>query len=156
MVADSNHTAAQNKKQTLIFNRAFDPVYIRADQVELERALSKLMTNAINYTPAGGTITLSVFRENNIVVLELRDTGIGISASDLPHIFERFFRADQARSIDTGGAGLGLSIVNKIIEAHGGKIEALSVVGEGSTFRLLFPLVAAEAVERSSDLLTQR
>lgn len=156
MVLDSHHTAAQNKKQMLTFNRALDPVYIRADQVELERALSKLVTNAINYTPAEGTITLSVFRENESVVIELCDTGIGISAADLPHIFERFFRADQARSIDTGGAGLGLSIVNKIVEAHGGKMEVASIVGEGSTFRLLLPLVPADKLERSSDLLPNR
>lgn len=156
MVADSYHTAAQNKKQTLIFNRALDPIYVRADQVELERALSKLMTNAINYTPTEGSITLSVFREYDNVVIELRDTGIGISANDLPHIFERFFRADQARSIDTGGVGLGLSIVSKIVEAHGGRMEVTSVVSEGSTFRLLLPLVKAEAKERSGNLQTNR
>ncbi len=153
MAADSNHSAAQNKQIEFRFNRALDPLLIRGDQVELERALSKLIINAISYTPAEGTITLSVFAENNNVVIELRDSGIGISEADLPHIFQRFYRADQARSMDTGGTGLGLAIVKKIVEAHGGRIEVESVVGNGTTFRLLLPLVQDETAVIESAML---
>ncbi|MEP7290348.1 MAG: ATP-binding protein [Chloroflexota bacterium] len=141
MMIDRNHTPAQNKQQQVIFKHAPEPLMIKGDQVELERALNKLFANALNYTPNEGIILFSVFRDRTNAVIELRDTGVGISPDDLPNIFQRFFRADQARSMDTGGAGLGLSIVKKIVEAHDGSIEVESIVGQGSTFRLLLPLL---------------
>jgi PAS domain S-box-containing protein len=145
LVFDEHHNAARNKKQKLLFNHGTETLRIQADQAELEQALNKLYDNALTYTPPDGTITLSVYELDNHAVFELRDTGIGISASDLPEIFNHFFRADDSRNIHNGGAGLGLSIVKKIAEIHGGSIEAESTLGKGSTFRLMLPLVSPEA-----------
>jgi signal transduction histidine kinase len=99
-----------------------------------------LLDNAVKFTPPQGRITVSLTSSNGCAVAEVRDTGIGIAADDLPHIFERFFRADRARSRETGGAGLGLSIGKWIAEAHGGTISALSKPGEGSVFQVRIPL----------------
>jgi signal transduction histidine kinase len=141
LVFDEHHSPAQQKKQTLIFNRALDPLTVRADQLELQRALNKLVTNALTYTPEEGKITISIFREASNALIEVCDNGIGISTDDLAHIFQRFYRADEARSMHTGGAGLGLPIVQKIVEAHGGSVEVESTLGQGSVFRLRLPLM---------------
>jgi PAS domain S-box-containing protein len=109
---------------------------IMAEKAELERALRHIIVNAINFTPDGGTITIETRQDKEYTVFEVRDSGIGIGPEDLPFIFERFYRADKARDIATGGSGLGLTIANKIIEAHGGKIEVESTPGEGSVFRV--------------------
>ncbi len=142
---DEHHAVAKQKEQTLTFNPPAEELLVRADQVELDRALDKLIVNAISYTPAGGTITLSTHKEQDSAVIEICDTGIGIAQDDLPNIFQRFFRADGARSMDTGGTGLGLPIARKIVEAHGGRIEVESKSDVGSTFRVLLPLIAAPA-----------
>ncbi len=110
-----------------------------ADRAELKRALANLVENAVRYTPVGGRVSLRAFRSGNFVVAEVSDTGIGISPADLPHIFDRFYRADSARVMEKGGTGLGLSIARKIAEAHGGRIEVESALGKGSTFRLYLP-----------------
>lgn len=150
LVFDEHHNAARNKKQKLLFNHGTETLRIQADQAELERALNKLYDNALTYTPPDGTITLSVYARDNHAVFELRDTGIGISKTDLPEVFNHFFRADDSRNIHNGGAGLGLSIVKKIAEVHGGSVEAESTLGKGSAFRLMLPLVSPEA-EQASD-----
>ena len=99
-----------------------------------------LLDNAIKYTPAKGVIQLRVLAVNGHAVLEVADNGIGISADALPHIFERFYRVDEARSADSESAGLGLSIVKSICIAHGAEVEAQSAVGTGSCFRIRLPL----------------
>ena len=99
-----------------------------------------LLDNAVKFTPPQGRITVSLTSSDGCAVAEVRDTGIGIAAEDLPHIFERFFRADPARSRETGGAGLGLSIGKWIAEAHGGTISASSKPGAGSLFQVRIPL----------------
>jgi signal transduction histidine kinase len=99
------------------------------------------MVNALNYTPDGGRISVKLAREDGWVKTEVRDTGIGISAIDLAHIFEPFYRADKSRNVDTGGMGLGLAIAQRIVIAHGGRLEADSTPGEGSVFRLWLPIV---------------
>lgn len=104
----------------------------------LERIISNLLENAINYTPDGGSITLRTFKAAVHVVLEVTDTGIGISEDDLKHIFDRFFRADPARSLKSGGTGLGLAITKRLVDMHKGKIEVESTVGKGTTFRVSF------------------
>jgi PAS domain S-box-containing protein len=108
---------------------------------ELERALTNLVENALRYTPMGGTITIRTLAQANQMVIEVQDTGIGISPADLPHIFEQFYRADKAKATDVSGNGLGLAIVKKIIEMHHGSIEVESQLEKGSTFRIRLPLL---------------
>jgi len=98
------------------------------------------LDNAIKYTPSGGSINLDVHAMECKAVMEVVDTGIGIPASALPHIFERFFRVDKARSRDAGGAGLGLAIVKSICAAHGGQVHVESSEGRGSRFKVELPL----------------
>jgi len=116
------------------------PVPVEGDRSRLKQVIVNLLDNAIKYTPAGGVVTLSVFARNGEAVCEVADNGIGIPAESIPHIFDRFYRVDAARSRDLGGAGIGLSIVKAICLAHGGRVEADSVPGAGSTFRVHLPL----------------
>jgi PAS domain S-box-containing protein len=116
---------------------------VRAYDVELARAFAHLIQNALHYTPAGGAVTLSSYRQGDGVLFQVRDTGTGISKEDLPYIFQRFYRADRARSTDKGGAGLGLAIVKTIIERHSGTIYVDSTLGAGTTVNIWLP--AAEA-----------
>ncbi|GGJ28306.1 sensor histidine kinase [Streptomyces brasiliensis] len=112
---------------------------LHADPVRLRQAIGNLVSNAVRHTPAGGTVTLSTHVEGDEVVFSVEDTGSGISAEDLPKIFDRFWRAEKSRSRQGGGSGLGLSIVRKLAEAHGGTVHASSVPGEGSVFSLRLP-----------------
>ncbi|MCA9907867.1 MAG: PAS domain S-box protein, partial [Anaerolineae bacterium] len=114
---------------------------IMADESELERALLNLVENAVKYTPVDGTITIRTHNRDDAVVIEVCDTGQGIDQTDLPHIFERFYRADKARSKENGGTGLGLAIVQKVVDMHSGRVEAESAVGQGSTFRVYLPAI---------------
>ncbi|HTA67853.1 MAG TPA: heavy metal sensor histidine kinase [Bryobacteraceae bacterium] len=117
-----------------------EPVFVQANDPALRRLLLLLVDNAVKYTPAGGRITVSVGQDRAGATLAVRDTGIGIPDSALPHVFERFYRADESRNRDAGGAGLGLSIAKWIAERHHASLEAESVLGQGSTFRVRFPL----------------
>jgi heavy metal sensor kinase len=116
------------------------PVRISANPAAIERLLLVVLENAVKYTPAGGRIELVLSNGAGNARIEIRDTGIGIDSKDLPHIFERFYRADPARSRESGGSGLGLAIALRIAELHGGSIDAQSTLGSGSTFRLSLPL----------------
>jgi two-component system sensor histidine kinase SenX3 len=98
-----------------------------------------LLENAVRYTPRGGRVSVEVRGENGRATFRVEDTGIGIPSRDLPRIFERFYRVDRARSRETGGTGLGLSIARHVVERHGGRIEAQSELGRGSTFRVTLP-----------------
>jgi two-component system phosphate regulon sensor histidine kinase PhoR len=100
--------------------------------------LLNLLHNAIKFTPAGGTITISARTEDRDVLFSIRDSGVGIPAADISRIFERFYKADKSRS--GGGTGLGLSIARHVLEGHGGRIWAESTVGEGSTFFFTLPM----------------
>lgn len=111
---------------------------IRADTPRLEQVLVNLAHNAIKFTPPGGEVVLSAHAEGDFVCFTVQDTGAGIPEDDLERIFERFYKADRARS--SGGTGLGLSIARHIVEAHGGKIWAESVEGRGSTFYFTVPV----------------
>jgi heavy metal sensor kinase len=110
------------------------------DEELLKRMLLNLLDNAVKYTPAGGEISVALAKQNGNVHIVVRDTGIGIPESDQPRIFDRFYRVDKARGRALGGAGLGLSIVSWIVEAHGGRIELESLPGQGSTFTVELPL----------------
>jgi heavy metal sensor kinase len=117
-----------------------EPVYVEANDPALRRMLLLLLDNAVKYTPSGGRITLSVDCGSAGAIVAVRDTGIGIPENALPHVFERFYRVDESRNRDAGGTGLGLSIAKWIAERHHASLEAESVVGEGSVFRIRFPL----------------
>jgi heavy metal sensor kinase len=116
---------------------------VRGDRGRLKQVVVNLLDNAIKFTPRGGTVSLRTEQRPDVALLEVRDTGIGIPPEALPHVFERFFRADAARTredgVTDGGAGLGLAIVQSICTAHGAGIEVESVPGLGSCFRLSFP-----------------
>ena len=107
----------------------------------LKQVVVNLLDNAIRYTSEGGSIFVSAGRRNGSAVLTVADNGAGIPPEALPHVFERFYRADKARSRYSGGAGLGLSIVNAICAAHRGDIEVSSREGVGTTMTVLLPLV---------------
>jgi len=116
------------------------PVQVEADPARLKQVVVNLLDNAIKYTPERGSVIATVNSKDNRAVLEVADSGLGISANDLPHIFDRFYRADKARSRQMGGAGLGLSIVRSICSAHGGQVTVTSTEGHGSRFRIELPL----------------
>jgi two-component system, OmpR family, sensor kinase len=111
-----------------------DDLWVKGDGHKLEQLIGNLVGNAIKYTPDGGTITLSLFQEGDWARLDVTDTGIGIPPEHLPHIFDRFYRVDKARSRAGGGTGLGLAIVKGIVLQHGGRVEVTSEPGKGSTF----------------------
>jgi heavy metal sensor kinase len=120
-------------------------VTVEGDRARLKQVVVNLLDNAIKYTPRGGHISLSVRREGAYAVLDVTDTGVGIPADALPHVFKRFFRVDGSRSREQGGAGLGLSIVKSICTAHGAVVEVTSAPGVGSTFRIKQPLAGDTA-----------
>lgn len=106
----------------------------------LQQAIRNLLDNAIKYTPTGGIVTLSLIVKPRRLFIQVKDTGIGIPDSDLPHIFDRFYRVDKARTRQTGGFGLGLAIAEQIIQAHKGKITVNSEVDRGTMFQVCLPL----------------
>lgn len=115
-------------------------LWVEGDRARLREMVFNLLDNAIRYTPSGGRISLSISRSDTKAVIAIADTGIGIPAEDIPHIFERFYRVDKARSRAEGGAGLGLAISKYIAELHGGTIDVESEVGKGSTFSVRLPI----------------
>ncbi len=117
-----------------------DSMWIRGDATSLRRLFLILIDNAVKYTPSGGQVEVSLQRNNGNAVAQVRDTGIGIAETDLPNVFERFYRADKARKRELGGVGLGLSIGRWITEVHDGTIEVQSSPGRGSTFQIRLPI----------------
>jgi signal transduction histidine kinase len=113
-------------------------VYI--DPERLTQVLGNLVGNALRYTSDGGQITLTAQRHTDAVHLTVRDTGTGIDSADLPHIFDRFYRGDDARRTNGGESGLGLAIAKSLVEAHGGSISATSTPGEGTVFTIILPI----------------
>jgi two-component system phosphate regulon sensor histidine kinase PhoR len=112
---------------------------IRADEERLREVYDNLLDNAVKYSDERGEIRLGAERRDGEIALSVSDSGVGISAEDLPRIFERFYRADKARSRQLGGTGLGLSIVKHIAQLHGGRVEADSKLGKGTTIRVILP-----------------
>lgn len=115
-------------------------VIVEADPNLLKQGIANLLSNAYRYTNPGGTIQVRLWSQVNQAVIEVRDDGIGIPESDLPHIFERFYRVDKSRNRERGGFGLGLAIAHHIVQVHGGNITVESAIGQGSTFRVSLPL----------------
>ncbi len=123
-----------------------DQACIMGDVDRLKQLLLNLVSNAIKYTPGGGTVDISLSKKNGWAYLRIADTGMGIPAEDLPYIFDRFYRVDKARARGhsgqgQGGAGLGLAIAKWIAQAHGGNIDVMSKVGEGTTFTIILPIL---------------
>lgn len=126
---------------TLIGTVAPDLPPVAADPQRIGQVLQNLLANALRHTPQGGRITVEARRTPaGTVALSVADTGIGIAPDDLPRIFERFYRADSSRARATGGSGLGLTITRRLVEAHGGRIDATSAVGQGSRFTFTLPV----------------
>lgn len=131
---------ARSKKISLMINLSSELTLIEGDAEVLDAAIWHVVENAVHYTLEGGQVHLRLDIEDEHCVLEVKDNGIGIHDLDQPFIFNRFYRVDQARPTDTGGSGLGLTIAQKAMELHGGRIEFESEKGVGSTFRLILPL----------------
>jgi two-component system phosphate regulon sensor histidine kinase PhoR len=136
---ETAHVEAAQKKLTIGIECPANLPHVRADANLLREAVQNLLDNAVRYTPKGGKVTLEGSTRDGVVILAVRDTGIGIPKGEQQRIFERFYRVDPARSRELGGTGLGLSITKHIVEAQGGHIEVESEVGRGSTFRVFLP-----------------
>lgn len=132
-------------KKEIILSTAFesDLYEVHYNRDMLHRALVELLENAIRFTPVGGKIQVRAAVIDHQQTLEVEDNGIGISADKLPHILERFYKVDEARSM-TGGAGLGLPMVKRITELHGGSLEVESIPGEKTVFRIIFPKMPSD------------
>jgi len=137
--AEQMSLLAEDKDISLVCE-AGQPVPVEGDRVRLKQVVVNLLDNAIKYTPQKGAIKLSVHAVNRDAVLEVEDNGVGIARQALPHVFDRFYRADQSSSADGKGTGLGLSIVKAICIAHSAEVEAVSVPSVGSRFRVVLPL----------------
>jgi two-component system OmpR family sensor kinase len=118
---------------------------VLGQRTRIEQVVINLVENAGKYTPPGGRISLEVRAEADDVVLEIGDTGVGIRPEMLPHIFERFYRADSSRARSSGGFGLGLAIVQAVVETHRGRVDVVSAVGKGTTFTVRLPSVVLDA-----------
>ena len=136
---------AQSKAIELAFNAGADRAelsgrLVSIDRTRIEQVMNNLLQNAVEHTTEGGRIDVSVAESDETVSVTVADTGEGITSEDLPHVFDRLYRADPSRTRSTGGAGLGLTIAKQLIEAHGGTIRVESTEGEGSRFTLTLPL----------------
>ena len=118
-----------------------EEAFVFADRNRLTQVALNLLDNAVRHTPAGGTVTVEIARENDFATLRVRDTGRGIPYHDLPHVFERFYVADRSRAREHAGTGLGLSIARHLVEAHEGTLTAHSIYGSGATFVCRIPRV---------------
>ncbi|MFQ5736592.1 MAG: sensor histidine kinase [Thermodesulfobacteriota bacterium] len=130
---------AADKGIELVMGRCA-PAVVTGDTVRLSQLFFNLIDNAIKYTPGGGRVDLSLDVDGHDAIVKVKDTGLGVSEQDIPYLFDRFYRANKARSGDEGGAGLGLSICKEIAVAHGGSISVESAPGQGSTFITRLPL----------------
>jgi signal transduction histidine kinase len=130
---------AEERKVTLC-SRA-DSVTIDADHDRLFQVLTNLLSNAIRYNKPEGRVDVEVTTDDQWAIIRVTDTGVGIPADELPHIFDRFYRVDKARSNAEGGSGLGLAICQTIVDAHGGSIAATSELNVGTTIEVRLPTV---------------
>ena len=133
-IQDSLRREVEDKALDLRLSFSQSPLFVRSDKGKMELLFFNLMNNAVRYTPTRGKISLKVSKEDCLVRIQISDTGIGIPEQDLSMIFEEFYRAKNARSMEREGTGLGLPIVRRIVEIYGGEITVKSQVGKGTTF----------------------
>ncbi len=154
-VLERTEPLAQNKHLEVRSDISSLPLFVESGPDLVERLVFILMDNALKYTLPGGKVDVTVTKAGDAAVLEVSDTGVGILAEDLPHVFDRFWRADKVRSRKEGGTGLGLSIAEKIVEQSGGTIRVESEVGRGSRFIVTLPCTQrdGQTVETRSHLL---
>jgi len=138
-VVNSIKPLANEKNIKIVLNQ-WEKIQIHLDQDKIHQALTNIIHNAVKYTESGGKVEVSLFKKGQYAVIKISDNGIGIAEENLSYIFERFYRADSARSRQTGGSGLGLSISQQIISLHQGRIEVESTVNEGTTFYVVLPV----------------
>jgi signal transduction histidine kinase len=139
-VAEQVTPLAEAREISLSVARPDEGAIVPADPDRLKQVVLNLVDNALRYTPAGGAVRLAAVHEaGGRVRLEVRDTGPGIAAEDVPYIFDRFYRGDPSRARTTGSTGLGLAIARSIVQAHGGTIEVESKPGEGTCFIVTLP-----------------
>lgn len=143
-VAAAHRRSAEEAGITLLVTADGRPEVL-ADPVRLRQAVGNLVSNAVRHTPRGGQVVLTTRTHDRDVVIEVADTGTGIASGDLPHVLERFWRAERSRNRHTGGSGLGLAIVRKIVEAHGGAVGVTSVPGESTVFTTRLPAPPGDA-----------
>ena len=143
-ILDEFRPQAETKKQKLLQEKTANHSIIRGDALQLKQAMRNLVGNAIKYTPTAGSIQLSLEADEDTVIVHVKDSGYGISAEDLPFIFDRFYRANDVRIKNIEGNGLGLAIVKSIIEKHSGRISVESKPGKGSCFTITLPRVQAD------------
>src|ERR1700680_4206342 len=149
--AEQMHLMADERRISIRF-AASKGVHVNGDPLRMKQILVNLLDNAIKYSPEGGWVEVRVRAEEDTAVLTVSDNGIGIAPESLPHIFERFYRADRARTRTTGGIGLGLSIVKSIVGAHEGHISVQSHEGEGTSVRMELPLRKQQVTQDSGKL----
>ncbi|MFW6069999.1 MAG: sensor histidine kinase [bacterium] len=145
-VREAHAPQAEQQQVALRVEVAPELPAVRLDPARMRQVLGNLVSNALRHTPAGGVVVLSAARENgagqsaSTVLIEVRDTGSGIAAEDLPHVFDRFYRGDRARAEGKGQSGLGLAIASSLVKMHGGTMAVDSTPGEGTTFSIRLPL----------------
>jgi two-component system sensor histidine kinase ResE len=144
-VVAAHSPLAEEKGLNLIFEPGLDLPRVNGEQNQLARVLTNLLSNAIRYTP-DGYVKVSTFADDGGVWVEVKDSGIGIDEEDFPHIFERFYRGQKVSQSKIMGSGLGLAIIKEIVELHEGRIDWNSTSGEGSTFRVWFPVTETVAI----------
>jgi signal transduction histidine kinase len=138
-VAEVLESKVQEKHLDCELELGEEPLLLHAVEAGLERVIMNLFSNAVKYTPEGGSVRVKAWSEDEEIRLEVADTGIGIPEEAQPRIFTEFYRAKNAKAADIEGTGLGLVLVKEVIEQHGGEISVESKQGEGSTFRVSLP-----------------
>jgi Signal transduction histidine kinase len=136
----ANNFEADFKNKNIKFSMTSEPYLIKADRDKVSQVLINILSNAVKYTPLGGSVSVLTYTDKNFIKISIEDTGFGIPKEDLPYIFERFYRADKSRNRMTGGSGIGLAIACAIIDAHKGNIRVTSEIDKGTQFTISLPI----------------